>query len=156
MRVTDYSVQGNHMHLIVEADDTSALSRGMQGLCIRIAKGLNRLMGRKGGVFADRFHAHVLRTPAEVRRALCYVLNNFRKHALSFGKHVAASFVDPFSSGCFFDGWQKGPPHEGGEVRPAPSTVAAPTSWLRRVGWRKHHALVGLDEIPGALSGVPA
>src|SRR5439155_9566258 len=30
-RVVEYSVQRDHIHLIVEADDNSSLSRGMQG-----------------------------------------------------------------------------------------------------------------------------
>ena len=70
-RLNHYSVQGNHLHLIVEAKDRRALSRGMNGLTIRIAKGLNRLWGRKGRVFADRYFDRILRTPLEVKRALC-------------------------------------------------------------------------------------
>jgi REP element-mobilizing transposase RayT len=154
MRVTDYSVLGNHMHLIVEADDRGALSRGMQGLGIRIAKGLNRLMERKGRVFSDRFHARVLRTPREVRAALCYVLNNFRRHAVSWGKRLAATFVDPYSSAAWFDGWRNLP--ELTLQMPAKSTCASPTSWLRRIGWRRHHPLIEVAEVPGALPGVPA
>jgi len=63
-RVVHFSLQGDHLHFIVEADGNRVLSEGMQGLSVRLAKGLNRLMGRNGKVFADRFHAHVLRTPA--------------------------------------------------------------------------------------------
>ena len=40
LRIVQFSVQGNHLHLIVEADSSTALSRGMQGLCIRLAKAL--------------------------------------------------------------------------------------------------------------------
>src|SRR5215510_1729101 len=65
-RVCEYSVQRNHIHLIVEADDTLALSRGMQGLVVRIAKAVNRVMRRKGAVFADHYHAHELSKPIEV------------------------------------------------------------------------------------------
>jgi putative transposase len=80
MRITHFSVQGNHIHLIVEAEDQECLSRGMQGLGIRIAKKLNRVMGRSGSVLADRYFAHVLKTPSEVRRAVDYVLRNHIKH----------------------------------------------------------------------------
>ncbi len=80
MRVCAFSVQGNHVHLVCEATDRPALSRGMQGLGIRLARGLNRLMGRRGRVLADRFHARVLRTPTEVRRALAYVWRNRARH----------------------------------------------------------------------------
>ena len=80
LRVIDFSLQGNHLHLIVEADSSRSLSRGMQGLCIRIARALNRLMARKGHVFADHFHSRLLLSPTEVMRAIQYVLDNHRKH----------------------------------------------------------------------------
>ena len=89
MRICHFSIQTNYIHLIVEAEDARSLGRGMQGLCIRIAKGLNRILECIGSVFADRFHAHVLKTPSEVRRALAYVLNNWRKHAAERGRHYA-------------------------------------------------------------------
>ena len=87
-RVCEFSVQGNHIHLIVEAGDASVLSRGIQGLTIRMARALNRVMGRVGRVFADRYHAHVLRTPREVRHALAYVLDNHAIHARRSGRAV--------------------------------------------------------------------
>ena len=68
-RLVHYSVQGNHLHLVVEAHDKLALSRGMQGLAIRIARAVNRAACRKGLVFADHYFARELKTPAEVRRA---------------------------------------------------------------------------------------
>jgi REP element-mobilizing transposase RayT len=80
MRITHFSVQGNHLHLIVEAEDQACLSRGMQGLGIRVAKKLNRVMRRHGSVLADRYFSHVLRTPSEIRRAVDYVLRNHMKH----------------------------------------------------------------------------
>jgi predicted RNase H-like nuclease len=72
--VAHFSFQGNHVHLLVEARDNRALSEGVQGLSVRLAKGLNRMMGERGSVFSDRYHAHVLRTPGEVRHAIAYVL----------------------------------------------------------------------------------
>src|SRR6266571_2490683 len=86
VRVIEFSVQGNHIHLLVEAPDRRALARAIQGLSIRVAKGLNRMMGRSGRVFDDRYHARVLRTPTEVRHAIHYVLGNARKHAAERGE----------------------------------------------------------------------
>src|SRR6202011_161830 len=80
-RLVHFSVQGNHLHLIVEARDAERLSRGRQGLATWIARRLNQLIGRRGKVFADRFHAHVLRTPLEVAHAIAYVLGNVAIHA---------------------------------------------------------------------------
>jgi putative transposase len=137
--LAQYSLQSNHMHLIAEADDRSALSRGMQGLLVRIARALNRLWVRKGTVFADRYHARQLRTPREVRAALVYVLLNARHHGLPF------LGVDLYSSGRWFDGWSRR------VVFASRSAVAMARTWLLRVGWRRH-GLIGLGEVPRGAS----
>jgi putative transposase len=90
-RLVHYSVQGNHLHLLVEARDRRILSSGMNGLGVRVARGLNRVMSRRGRVLADRYHAHILRTPAEARRARAYLLQNAQRH---YG-HVQP---DPYTS----------------------------------------------------------
>src|SRR5438046_7061990 len=100
LRVVHFAVQSNHLHLLVEVLDERSLSRGMQGLLVRIARSSNRMWGRKGRVFADRYHAHVLRTPLEVRRALVYVLQNARKHGWRFAG------IDPYTSGADLDEWE--------------------------------------------------
>jgi REP element-mobilizing transposase RayT len=98
VRIVHFSVQGNHVHLIVEAAETGALSQAMQGFSIRVARGLNRMMHRRGKVLADRFHAHVLRTPRETRNAVAYVRHNRRKHLAQIGKAVSPRFVDEYAS----------------------------------------------------------
>ncbi len=90
-RLVHYSVMGNHVHLIVEAPDRRALSRAMKGLGVRIARALNRVMKRSGRVVGDRYHAHILRTPSEVKRARNYLLTNARHHYGQVGG-------DPFAS----------------------------------------------------------
>ena len=91
MRLVHWSVLGDHLHLLIEACDRRALSRGMQGLAVRLAKALNRWWRRAGRVFADRYHSHALRSPSEGRRALFYVLQNARKHGIvPDGADVAA------------------------------------------------------------------
>jgi REP element-mobilizing transposase RayT len=97
-RVVHFSIQGNHIHLIVEAGGTRSLANGVRSLSIRLARGLNAMMGRTGQVFEDRYHAHVLRTPAEVRNALRYVLGNYSSHAARRGENTRDGWVDPFSS----------------------------------------------------------
>ena len=112
VRIVQFSVQGNHMHLVVEAASSEALSRGMQGLAIRVAKRLNGVMRRRGRVFADRYHARALRTPTEVRRALAYVRDNARRHGVAPAR-------DPYAS-----------PRADVPLPP-------PATWLLRVGWRR-------------------
>src|SRR5262245_20085212 len=85
-RVVEISLQNGHAHLIAEAADEMRLARGMQGLQIAAARYLNgaisraRRRRRAGRVFADRYHARILRTQSEVRRAINYVVNNWRHH----------------------------------------------------------------------------
>ncbi len=98
LRVVEYTILGNHIHAIVEACSRRALSGGMRALSIRISQRLNAMMGRRGRVFEDRYHVHVLKTPAEARRALRYVRGNFASHAARGGQSLPAGWLDPYSS----------------------------------------------------------
>ncbi len=143
-RVVHFSVQGDHLHFLVEADGNRALSEGMQGLTVRLAKGLNRLMGRRGRVFADRFHSHVLETPAEVRNALAYVLLNHRSHMARIGERAPVA-LDRFSSAATLEGW------EGAAAADPPTVTSAPETWLLRTGWRRR-GLLSPTEVPAVAS----
>jgi hypothetical protein len=108
----------------------------VQGLAIRVARAINRVLGRRGRVWDGRYHAHALRNPREVRNALVYILQNFRRHF-----RRAAGF-DPYSSARWFTGWRSitAMPLNGAPV------VAAGT-WLASVGWRRL-GLLGPNEAP--------
>ncbi len=118
-RLVPYSLQGNHAHLIVEAADRDALGRGMKAIGARLARAVNRVAGRTGRVFAERYHHRVLPTPKEVHAALRYVLLNDRKHASSVRANgTERPRSDPASSGRWFDGWKrKGPAPSHGRER---------------------------------------
>ena len=130
MGVVHFSILGNHLHLIVEAPDQVALSKGMQGLKIRLARALNKHWGRVGTVWADRYFAQLVRSPTVMRNALAYVLHNARRHGVRLGREL----IDPFSSGRWFGGWCEGDAID--EVTEQ-SPVVAPRYWLLRVGWRR-------------------
>lgn len=134
-RVLHFSVQTNHVHFVVEAHDARALSRGMLGLNVRLARGLNRVLRARGRVWGERYHAHPLKTPREVRNALVYVLMNAKKHG------VRLAGLDRFSSAQWFDGFA--------DVRPSSSRrpTAEAKTWLADVGWRMR-GLIRLDERP--------
>jgi hypothetical protein len=114
LRIIEFSVLGNHLHVLVEAESSKALSRGMQGLNVRIAKALNRIMGRRGSVFDDHYHAELLATPTQLVNAIAYVLGNHERHSGTRG-------IDPCSSlACQRSG-----------------VVMQPQTWLLRFGWRR-------------------
>ena len=140
-RLVQWSVQSNHIHLLVEAEDNDSLSRGMQGLAVRMARALNKLWERKGRVFSDRFHARILRTPREVRNALVYVLQNARRHGLKLH-----SWLDAYASGVWFRGWKEGTPGLVGGTGPLP--LARARTWLLETGWWQRHGLIGREEVP--------
>jgi REP element-mobilizing transposase RayT len=128
VRAIEFSIQGNHLHLVVEADGPRALSNGMRALAIRLARGLNRMMGRRGPVFEDRYHAHVLRTPTEVRNALRYLRGNYANHATRWGEKVSGRWVDPYTSHVV-----RVPRGAQGSLWPEPVT-RPPETWLIRKG----------------------
>src|SRR5262249_15713296 len=92
------------------------LSRGMKGLAVRIARGINALMGTTGAVFGDRFHSHLLRTPSEVRNTKYYIRDNFRHHCK---EALPLDWIDPYSS-------------ENREIQ-----LPSPRTWLVIEGWRR-------------------
>jgi hypothetical protein len=155
-------VQSNHVHLIAEARDRRALSRGVQGLSVRLARAVNRTLARRGRVFADRYHARALKTPRAAHFALRYVLLNARKHApraaaASSSDIVLPGFVDSRSSAAWFDGFQR--PSElvfgAREIRAewrATSELEAPVvpphTWLLRRGDRRYG--FDIDDTPGS------
>jgi|SRR5690349_8293287 len=144
-RIVQFSVQGNHVHLIIEADSAHGLSEGMRAWTIRVARAINRALGRRGKVFPHRYHAVRLKTARQVRAALCYVLQNARRHGLE----VAAGSPDVFSSAWWFTGWT----HERwraswkppGQVPP----VVAAQGWMLAQGWMRW-GHIGPDEVPPA------
>jgi REP element-mobilizing transposase RayT len=144
-RVCHYSIQRDHVHLVVEATGKEALGRGMKSVGIRLARTVNRVFARVGPVLFGRYHLRVLRTPPEVRHALAYVLLNARKHWKKRNGTVPPVVLDVASSGAWFDGWKRPPP----TVEPkGPRPVAPARYWLLREGWRRR-GLVDPAEVPG-------
>jgi REP element-mobilizing transposase RayT len=136
-RLVHFSVQRDHLHVLAEAADRRALSRGVQGLSIRVAKAINRRLRRRGKVFADRYHSRVLKTPREARHALRYVLLNARKHEHGSAR-IPPGFVDRCSSAAWFSGWNR--PRElvfGAREVTGEAPVIEPRTWLLRTGYRR-------------------
>lgn len=75
LRIVHFSMQSNHIHLIVEALNNEVLSSGMRALTVTFAKGL-----KMGKVQVERYHLHVLKTKQEVKHAVHYVAFNQHRH----------------------------------------------------------------------------
>ena len=152
-RLVHYSIQGNHLHALVEASDRDALGRGMKALGIRFAKAVNRALRRRGPVVLDRYHVRVLKAPGQVRNAIRYVLLNARRHASEGrGQRKVAGPVrlDPASSARWFDGWSWRPREAA--AAPALAPTSLPRTWLLAVGWRRR-GLIDPSDVPGCVEG---
>jgi len=157
-RIVHMSIQRDHIHLIVEADDKAALSKGVRGFSISAARQINNAITERGGdrrtgkVIGDRYHARSLTSPRAVRNALAYVINNYRHHGEDQVGVARMWKADPFSSGPLFFGWKE---LEDSPVlwplRPAylPLIVLRPRTWLLAKGWSQFHPLISVREVPG-------
>jgi putative transposase len=160
-RLVEYSVQRNHIHLIPEASSTVHLSRGIQGLAIRLARALNRAMGRTGRVFADRYRSRLLTDPLDARNTLRYVLNNARRHVRrAIRNHT--SWTDPCSSSPWFPHWfvPRGTPNVVPDQRHRSlldlgSAGVSPRTPLLTWGWSRAGP-IELLHIPGPKDVRPA
>ncbi|MBL8898394.1 MAG: transposase [Planctomycetes bacterium] len=142
MRIVQYSIQRDHLHLLVEADDRECVARGMNALLSPLARALNKLRSRKGKVFPDRYHDEVISTPTQARNALRYVLQNGKKHGV-----VPQASIDLCSSAPVFDGWMERPSIPSIPAAPLVASVAPASTWLLTTGWRRH-GLIDLHELP--------
>jgi REP element-mobilizing transposase RayT len=150
-QVVHFSVQADHLHLIVEALDAKALAAGVLGLAVRLARRINQLVFRKGRLFADRWHGRALTSPRAVRHALVYVLSNYKKHG---GR--AQHGVDPYSSAPFFGEFLEWGGRTPIDAEPGvlprsfkerDPPVQSARTWLLRRGWLRH-GRVSVHEAP--------
>ena len=149
-RVVHTSIQRNHLHFLIEADHAQALSHGMRSLAITAARAINRVLGRRGKVFAYRYHATAISSPRQMRNALSYVLNTWRRHDEDESSEAAhRATLDPYSTAIHFRGWREAEQFAiPAGYEPLPS--AAPETWLLRVGWERHGRISAFD-VPGRL-----
>jgi REP-associated tyrosine transposase len=158
-RIVHLSIQGTHVHLLVEASDKRALALGMQGFQISAAKHLNAAISkgrpgprRRGTVFPDRYHAEIITSPTQARHALSYVMNNWRKHREDLAAPMSSWTIDWFSSAVMFPGWAeygdepflwRSPPTYD------PLVTYQPRTWLLREGWKKAGS-ISVHQVPSA------
>jgi REP element-mobilizing transposase RayT len=166
VRVAHYSVQHDHLHLIVEGEDRHDLSAQMHKLFSRIALAVNAVAIRRGRLFRDRHHREELDGPTKTRNALVYVLFNDRKHHAQNGGAVDDALLtelDDRSSAAWLDGWdpRAGPPPEtltrlrarDGDIEGFGAPRTEPQTWLAQEGWRirTRRGAIKLHELPRFL-----
>ena len=135
--VVHFSIQNDHLHLVVEAGSKQTMGRELRRLGVTLAKRLNRRMSRTGRVIVDRYHARPMSTPRETRYAIVYVLQNHKHHEPS------RFLVDENSSARWWNGWEQAlsPPGSDPPVRRA-------RTWLAARGWKRAGGPVRFEEGP--------
>jgi hypothetical protein len=148
-RLVHFSVQRDHVHLVVEAGNRRALARGLQGLSIRVARAVNRVLGRHGRLFGDRYQSRVLSSPEDVKSTLAYLLLAVR----GAGARSNAPVLDRCSSAEWFDGFASPrapasarPTRTGGSGGVAKEAPVVPAkSWLLTVGFKRAGLIAASD-----------
>jgi len=75
-KVLNFSIMGNHFHLILEPLKDANLSRIMQWTLSMFAQSYNRLQGLTGHVWGERFFSRAIKSIREYVRVFDYVDNN--------------------------------------------------------------------------------
>lgn len=159
-RIVHISPEDDHIHVIVEAETHEALSRGVQAFQISAAQHFNRALGkrtgskRRGKVFADRYHARIIKSPTQARHSINYVLNNWRRHHEDdvLDRDIQGWDVDYMSSAPSFDGWREL------EQRSLQYNIAyderlcvsRPQSWMLAEGWKRAGS-ISMYAVPGPM-----
>jgi hypothetical protein len=148
-RVLQYSAQHDHLHIMFEGGSRLELGKKLRTLVSRIALAVNRVAGRRGQLFGDRYHRHDLTSPREVRTALRYILFNTRKHAQSYDP------LDAMSSTPWFAHWSPESTPDADRLAaararwwPQGSPLSAPKTWLAEKGWLRAGGPLAYDEMP--------
>jgi putative transposase len=140
-RIVEYSVQRDHVHMLVEADDAAALAAGMKSFKVRAARRINRVLRRQGSMWGERYHRRDLGSPRDVRNAVVYVMNNHLKH-----QEWEGGLVDTCSSAPWFQGWMHKP-----NLPDEPAPVERARTWLLHTGWHRKLNYLNRGELPRAM-----
>lgn len=92
LKVIHYTLEYNHIHLLVECNDNRILQQGMQALGISLSKAINKIKRLKGGVYKHRYHFRQISNPRQLKNVLHYIFHNGIKH------RRASSLLDPYNS----------------------------------------------------------
>ncbi|MEC7521552.1 MAG: hypothetical protein VYE22_16855, partial [Myxococcota bacterium] len=84
--------------------------------------------------------------PRAVRNAIAYVLGNARRHGVAPDD---PTWVDPLSSGYFFDGWTRAVRTTSTILPSRASPAERAETWLLSVGWRRAGGRIDPGRRPG-------
>ena len=92
LKIIHYSLEFDHVHLLVEADDNAELAIGMQSFGVTLSKAINRMRKMKGAVYKHRYHFRQISSSRELKYVMKYIFSNGVKHG------TAHTMINPFNS----------------------------------------------------------
>lgn len=92
LRIIHYTLEYNHIHLLVEAADKQTVHQGMQSFGITFAKKINAIKRLKGTVYKHRYHLRKINSPRELKNVLYYIFNNGIHHKRT------STVLDPYNT----------------------------------------------------------
>jgi REP element-mobilizing transposase RayT len=80
LRVIHFSLEFDHVHLLIEAPDNFILGKGMQSLGVTLVRGINKLGQTSGEVYKHRYHFRKINSTRELKVVMNYIFHNGVKH----------------------------------------------------------------------------
>lgn len=80
LRIIHFSLEYDHVHLLVEAADNLVLGKGMQAFGVTLSKAINRLKKLNGEVYKHRYHFRKITSTRELKVVMNYIFSNGMKH----------------------------------------------------------------------------
>lgn len=90
LKVIHFTLEYDHAHFLIEADNHIILAKGMQSLGVTLAKAINKARKQSGTVYKNRYHFNRITTPRQLRNVMNYIFTNGRKHGRT--KDIITSF----------------------------------------------------------------
>jgi len=92
LRVIHFTLEYDHIHLLIEAENNEILGKGMQSFGVTFSKAINRMKKQSGGVYKHRYHFRQISGVRQLKNVLNYIFTNGVKHK------TAKSLVNPYNS----------------------------------------------------------
>ena len=95
LRILDYMVTSNHVHLLViDEGDRDVIPNSMQLVAGRTGQEFNQRKGRKGAYWEDRYHATAVESGDHLARCIVYIDIHPVKSRVTSSKSSSFTHVD--------------------------------------------------------------
>jgi len=95
IRIIHFTVQRDHIHFLIEAQNKKQLGQSMRALSISLTKRLSRVLAKKIKALKTRYHLHILKSLKEIKNVANYIQNNGKKHRVVLNKDFYSSHISP-------------------------------------------------------------